>query len=343
VLAARERALELQARGLGLQERQFDARQESSAGAREAAIALGADPELVGKMSDQQVAQWKSAITGQLRQQGSNQAWDERYGVGGVRDQVAVGKEARAASEFDRRTEIDEGNKVAGEGRASDRKLVEESRASGRVDAHRDEDFATRYAEKNQNELDIAALIQDVEKSPGGVPPGFFERFRNSITARGIDPARMESWQSKHMVLELWARSQSGMAISQTEDGRFMTQVGLNPTASAEQVESAYNVLGRVVDRRLRGAAVANPEVARRVGVEAYGLDPDRWFGAGKPSRATGPVPSVNSSPVPKASDVHEPPAGKVLVQEPGPAGKVGYIRADQLKEALRRGARRIQ
>jgi hypothetical protein len=135
VLAARERALELQARGLGLQERQFDARQESSAGAREAAIALGADPELVGKMSDQQVAQWKSAITGQLRQQGSNQAWDERYGVGGVRDQVAVGKEARAAGEFDRRTGITEDNKVAGEGRAVDRKLGDEQRAADKLSA----------------------------------------------------------------------------------------------------------------------------------------------------------------------------------------------------------------
>lgn len=161
-----------------------------------------------------------------------------------------------------------------------------EEREETRVNERRGQDFAEKWAQRNETNLDIAGLIQDIESAPGGVPPDFFERFSSSITARGIAPERLESWQAKHLVLELWSRGQSGAAISGTEDEKFKLQAGIAPTASSEQVEAAYNVLSRLTARRLRGSAAGNRAAAREV-ADGYGLQLDRWMG---PDSAQGPM-----------------------------------------------------
>jgi hypothetical protein len=175
---------------------------------------------------------------------------------------------------------------------------------------------AKGFLDKHEKDLDIAALIQDVKGSPeGGASPQFFERFKNTLTQRGIDPKRMEGWQAKQMILEEWSRAQSGAAINSTEDERFARQTGLTPTAPKEQVEAAFNVLDRIERRRIRAAGVSNP--AARDVVASYGLNPDEWVGkqaSGKRTQslqesapATGDVLSVTGQKpgqIPKVSDV---------------------------------------
>lgn len=167
--------------------------------------------------------------------------------------------------------------------------------------------FREKFSKDRETELDIAGLMQDIEATPGGAPPGFWERFRSSLTARNISPDRLENWQAKQMILELWSRNASGAAISKTEDGKFVTQVGMDWAASPEQVEAAYAVMGRLIGRRLRGFASSDPENARAVGDE-YGLDTNRWFGA--PAQAAEPEPQQPRRPrTPRAPIPADPDA----------------------------------
>lgn len=174
--------------------------------------------------------------------------------------------------------------------------------------------FADDYAKNMELELDMAGLMQDIDAAGGAAPEGLAERFKNTLAARGIDPNRLEPWQAKHMIMELWARNQTGAAISQTEDGRFVHQVGLNVTASPEQVEAAYKVLGRLVSRRLRARSVAHPEAAREV-ARSVGLDEERWFGGSAPARK----PS-GSAPAPAQPAAATPPTPA----EPPPPPRIG-------------------
>lgn len=140
---------------------------------------------------------------------------------------------------------------------------------------------AKDFANKNQDSLDIQGLITELDHEPGGaVPQGFGERFRSSLLARGIAPERLEPWQAKQLVLEKWSRSQSGAAISRSEVENFAIQTGMSPTAAPQQVQAAYNVMSRLIQRRLRGAAVNNPaavDVLRRGG---YVDDINSYLGA---------------------------------------------------------------
>lgn len=140
---------------------------------------------------------------------------------------------------------------------------------------------AKEFANKNQDTLDIQGLITELDNEPGGaIPRSFGERFRSSILARGIAPERLEPWQAKQLVLEKWARSQSGAAISRSEGENFSLQTGMSPTASPEQVQAAYNVMGRLIQRRLRGAAVNNPAAADVLARGGYVTDVNSYLGA---------------------------------------------------------------
>jgi len=140
-------------------------------------------------------------------------------------------------------------------------------------------DQARAYQKDNEHELAIGGLINEINQAGGAAPKDFAERFKNDIAARGIDPARLEPWQAKQMVLEIWSRKQTGAAISATEAEKFDLQAGMGKTASAEQIQAAYNVMDRLVQRQLRAAATNNPtarEILFNAGVTD---DPDMYLG----------------------------------------------------------------
>ncbi len=265
----KDRALKLRERELDMKEQQAiqdEAEREAkkkidspeTVSAQDIAIAIGMPEDEARKYTAEELEKWRPQVGLAARQLRAQDQWESRFAA-------------------------QRGERLAQEGRAEERKVEGEEREEGRLQGRRAEDFAKSFAKERETELDIAGLIQDVEDSPGGTPPGFFERFRNAITARGIDPDRMEAWQAKQMILELWARGQTGAAISESEDGRFITQAGMDPAASREQVEAAYKVLTRLTRRRLRGYAASNPEAAQSVAGE-YGLNED-WLSGVKAAR----------------------------------------------------------
>lgn len=242
------------------------------------AIGMGMDAKEARKYTGEQLRTWRTQIGRDTALEQSDELIRGRMQYG---DTLARGREERGET----------------------RKIAGEEREEGRTLAHRATDFGEKYAKNLELELDIAALTQDIEASPGGAAPqGFFEKFRNQFTARGIDPERIETWQAKQMVLELWARNQTGAAISQTEDGRFATQTGLDMAASPEQVEAAYKVMQRLVARRLRGAAAPNRGAVREI-FDGYGLDADRWLGA-EPQRAAPGRPKPGAAEPGNSSDL---------------------------------------
>jgi hypothetical protein len=238
---------------------------------------------------------WRPQIGLAARQLRGQQQWRERFGA--QRDEH-LAREERA-----------EDRRIEGEERAEDRRLGGEERAETRLQARRSQDYAQEFNTTHKNDLDIAGLIEDVQESPGGAPPGFFERFRNAWTARGIEsPERLEAWQAKHMILEKWARSQSGAAISESEDGRFASQTGLDPASSPEQVDAAFAVLTRLVGRSIRGGAAANRDAARGV-IEARGLS-DGWLGDEPEARPEKPIAKAKAKPKLELPEV-EPGGGE--------------------------------
>jgi len=262
---------------------------------RDAAVATGVDPEAVASMTGEQIMQWRPQLGQMAQQLRSDTSWQQRFG----KTQAAqIAKEGR-----------EEERDLAKEGRADERELAKEGRDREAREQERAATFASEFAKTHQTDLDIAGLIQDIENSPGGVPPSFFERFRSSLTARGIDPDRLEPWQAKQMVLELWSRKQTGANIATDEDAKFVSQVGMDPAASPEQIEAAYRVLGRVVGRRLKRVAVANPNAARDVAA-AGGLDADRWIG--KPAQTK--KPRAQAKPKAETMDVIGTRKGKPVV-----------------------------
>lgn len=188
------------------------------------------------------------------------------------------------------------------EGRAEVRDIGKEGRTLDRDLDKRDQDFAQEYAKQNATDLSIAGLIQDAEKIPGGVGPQTLpERINDALGTWGMDPTRLESWQIKRLITEQWSREQSGAAISGSEKENFAVQTGSSPQATQQQAEIAFRTMKRVIARRLGGAAISNPDVARRIG-EVYELD-GSWFPRTplrSRSRPTSPAAAPAVAPKPK-------------------------------------------
>jgi hypothetical protein len=178
---------------------------------------------------------------------------------------------------------------------------------------------AKDFANKNQDSLDIQGLITELDHEPGGaVPQGFAERFRNSLLARGIAPERLEPWQAKQLVLEKWARSQSGAAISRSEAENFALQTGMSPTAAPQQVQAAYNVMARLIQRRLRGAAVNNPAAADVLSRGGYVDDINSFLGATDEDVASSARDAQAQAPYnPEAVHGQQPQVAPAEVQMP--------------------------
>lgn len=167
------------------------------------------------------------------------------------------------------------------------------------------------FSKDNETELAIGGLINEINQAGGAAPADFAERFKGPLAARGIDPARLEAWQAKQMVLEMWARKQTGAAISASEGEKFDIQTGMNATASPEQVEAAYSVMERLIQRQLRAQASDNeaaPDIIFNAGVSD---DPYAYLGrtrAETQASAKQPVPRVGM-PGKQTATAEQPPA----------------------------------
>jgi hypothetical protein len=169
-------------------------------------------------------------------------------------------------------------------------KQAGEERADGRQQRSRDEDYAWKYAKETEKDLGIARLMDDIDASGGAAPETLAERLKGPLAGWGIGtPERLENWQAKRMVLELWSRQQSGAAINMSEDDNYRIQTGLSPTASPGQVDAAYKVMSNVLQTWLRSKAAGNPDAARKV-LDASGASSERWLGPAERKRSTVPA-----------------------------------------------------
>jgi hypothetical protein len=243
--------------------RKRDPNSPETKSAQDAAIAAGMDERKARSLTAEQIETWRPQLGQMAQQLRGDQNWWNHFNSS---NQYTTNRDLKL-----------ENWKRQHEGREEERDFNKEQRAAGREDTKRSQDFATDYAKNHETDLSIAGLIQDLKKLPGGAAPGTLsERVRLAAGSFGMDPNRLEAWQMKRLITEQWSRAQSGAAISGSETENFAIQTGTSPTASKEQVEAAFRTMERVIARRLKSGAVANPEVAREIG-EIYELGPE-WF-----------------------------------------------------------------
>lgn len=231
--------------------RMRDPNSEETAAAREVALAAGANPEAVAKMTGYDITAWRPQLGQEIDRLQGNEEWRNRR-------------------------QMTNADQLAKEGREETRELGKEGRGEERETGKRSEDFATSYATKYDKDLAIAGLIQEINAAGGAAPQSFSERFEGTLAARGIDPSRLEAWRAKQMVVEEWGRKQSQGAIGMEEGDRLKIQTALQPTATEADVNAAYAVMERHVKRYIRMGAVGNPTAARTV-TQAAGLN-DSWL-----------------------------------------------------------------
>jgi hypothetical protein len=247
--------------------RKRDPNSPETRSAQDAAIAAGLDEKKARSLTAEQIETWRPQLGTQAAQLRSDSNWWNHFA---------------STSDFTTRTNQQQENwKRAREGREEERDYSKEQRAAGREDTKSYQNYATDYAKEHESDLTVAGLIQDLNKIPGGAAPkNISERLRVAAGSFGLDPNRLEAWQVKKLITEQWSRKQSGAAISGSENENFAIQTGTSPTASREQVETAFRVMQRVVARRLKAGAIANPDAAREIG-EIYELGPE-WFPKGR-------------------------------------------------------------
>lgn len=162
-------------------------------------------------------------------------------------------------------------------------------------EANRVTDFKTKFAENAAEELTIASMMDRVDQLGGASPAELAERLPDVLASWGISsPERMEAWQGKKMILEKWGRSQSGAAISLSEDDKFKIQAASRGDASPAQIEAAWKIMERTIATRLKTRAAGDPESARGV-LDFAGVNSKRWIG----SNAAPPRPSPRPSKPP--------------------------------------------
>lgn len=306
-IANRQRALELQERGIEAREKHAerlgdkdmrDNDPESDAANRERDFyySMNVKPGSLDGLSSSQMRgnpAVKHLIDLGFAPQLNEAAADKARGAAEATapSKVGVARDSAAATEAIRQPNRIELAEV-GEGK----RIAAEERAAGRTSGYRAQDFAERYSKDNENEIAIAGMIDGIDAGGGAVPDSVMERLRGVAAGYGIaTPERMDAWQSKQMVVELWSRAQSGAAINMSEDDKFAIQTGLSPTASKEQIDSAYRVMSRVMQTKLGSKAAANPDAARSV-LEGGGVNADRWLGK-KPAPAAPRRPARPARP----------------------------------------------
>lgn len=333
ILANRQRALDLQSRGLDIQEKQLGARTEGMSGARDAAIALGADPKMLEGMTDAQVSAWKSAITAQLRQGGSNQAWEHRNEVR-VGDQIAT--EGRRPDVAAATTAAQTTARLNATNGTPDEAIANFQAANPKLEVTDPGTFRSlgsnpRTAAQRQQQLmtatralDASAELLRLEKEYSAIP--FDQRLSDHALSLSSE---YDQLVNEHQgIIQKIASSGSG-SVNEREVIRGGIPSIHNPIASSRLsgIEKMLHVnvnatlapygIGVVGDRKPVARATQSQEPA--------------GGGLGVTS-GSGPLVGDGS---------HDPPGGKVLMQLPD--GRVGYIPAENAQEAIKQGARRIQ
>lgn len=254
---------------------------------------------------------------------------------------AAAQASAVSTATFDDRAKL----AAIGQGASMDRARFEQQDRR----ALKDEAYAQQFNKDQSNNLGILGMMRDVEAAPGGIlPQSLTEKLgdKSSLIARGIDPERMPAVVGKRMVMEKWAREQTGAAISKTEDGKFVQQTATNPYASDEEITAAWTVLQNLVKRDIAGAMAANPEAADPV-LRARGLPSEQILPAqrrAKPQRAPAPTPGAAAETVPGESEptISKNADGTWDVDEPGKETQFNKQLSPAVIERLRAGGWRV-
>lgn len=138
---------------------------------------------------------------------------------------------------------------------------------------------AENFSKTQKTNLDAIGLMDEIDRGSdsGYAPTTVAERFGSAIASYGIPPDRLPAWQAKKLLLEEWARGQSGAAISNPETAKFLQQLGQHPLQSEEASNAAYDQFRRLITKRISGAARGNP--AARDVLRSYTSDPDAYLG----------------------------------------------------------------
>lgn len=154
---------------------------------------------------------------------------------------------------------------------------------------------AAAYAKDTENDLTILGLVNDFDaKNPPGKPivgTGFVQGWTPDMFS---NEQALDNRSLLKLINEKWARSQSGAAISMTEEERFKVQSGTSETATDAQVRVAMRTLKSALTRYARARAVGQEDAATEV-ARAYGVD----LGLG--ARKTRGAASRPSKAAPKA------------------------------------------
>lgn len=214
--------------------------------------------------------------------------------------------------------------------------------------AIKDEGYGQQFNKDQANNLSIIGLMQDVQNTPGGlVPQSLAERLadKSTLMANGIDSARMPAVVAKRMIMEKWGREQSGAAISKTEDGRFVQQVGANPMASESEINAAFGTLQNLVQRDIAGAMAANPAAADPV-LRARGIAPEAILPAHRrssPTRPAAAAPAASAEATPEGpSTASRNPDGTWDIDEPGKDPQLNKHLSDSFIKRLEQGGWRV-
>jgi hypothetical protein len=313
--ANRKRALDLEEQRLNLGRDTLEVRKGGVPGIKDALAQLGMDPAVLEGMTDAQATALKGAITSKLRQGDSNAAWTDRYGPGGIREQTTIAAEGRKPA-------------VAAATAAASK-----SAEIGANAGIRGEDQAAAFGKENDKALELAHYLKQAEDTIAANPsdlPGVGQldsmKMNNEAPLVGAGKEGIDFRKNLANIRDLLARERSGATFSGKEkEDLYRMAAGLDSSSEAE-IKSAIQGMHGSVQSMLRARSTGREGPANAVMKNAGVSD---WMGGQGADQAPG-----------------EPPAGKVLVQEPsqnGQPGRVGYIPADRLAEALRRGARRIQ
>jgi hypothetical protein len=277
-LELRRRQIEMQEESAALKIRLSKPDSAESVRMQEIAIAGGVSPEVAKGKSANELRGLSPAVNEYLKNTGP---------IGEAKTQQAANT-AAATSEarmpFQRTLEEErQANRLALTDVSKANAQEAAATAHERGEAVRAQDFGTQYAKSSEKDLAIAKLIENVENQPGGVAPTMIERAADflgvTVTSPLLAGERVEGVQAKKMILELWSRSQSGAAISATEDEKFKIQSGSSATASPEQIEASFNVMSQVIQTWLATKAAPNYGAARPI-ADAAKINADRWLGA---------------------------------------------------------------
>lgn len=300
---------------------------------QQVALGMGADPEVVKTMTGADILKWRPQIGSAAAAQRSQANWNERYGVGGVREQVDIGKEGRAV-----------GRELSKEGREQERVAAQSTipgwRQNPNVAPTKDTAADAREIVDALGEVEYAA--NELTKLHGELGKQAALGKLNVVIGADDAAQKVARAQLLHQKLLASERKLQNMGVPQRYELE-MLQSAEPQLTSLDGILNAGNVYPTV-------ASEARAQAARRLKV--FGYEPDDAPASRETQTPTGvgglerlPVTGGTSTRIsdtpPTPTQGQAPPGGKVLVQLPD--GRVGYLPSEAADEAVKRGARIIQ